>query len=1300
MRGAVNGVVTSPLSVSTTLGEGSLGTPAAAAGEEDREGGGVRRASFDETVTEGGGRGRGRLEIYAGNGAFGRSIPAGMRGQPNKSLAPIKSALRRLSNTPASEDSGSSSDSSAGAGNSGGGNMSDSRISKSEPALSQAVNGYNEERVTEEYRGPSENTLVSSSRAGSVEGRAPSVGIISGEGSGKGKARSEEPRRQSAGSDVIAGSPPTQKSQRKPSGSGGREGEGKDGRSGRSFFRTRRKSNGPRSQSPELDTAATTYPSLPRKGSGGKDPEGEEGDRSLTFPRRNRPGSAGREQGATTTTTTYFHNKAIVGQMLTTENVAIVVENYARRPNSHFRGESAPPFGSNGESWESRGGDVGGSSGWSDREGEESDDSMTPPGANPRRTSAPTRAGKKTLLITTDTLDPAATEPPTWGPNRRGTVLTSATSMTSSNGPWRSNENVVAKKSSYAPWRFPLTIPSRWLSLRNAMAVTNVAIIAVAIIIIAVVSYLAGQDNANNSLSVLGHVAIRQVSLSMESALGRAETICGVMPAAVASSGLRPGTAGCGAYFWGLARGLNRWTGDQFYLVDEQGAFCGVSIRNFTGYQSKPLEHFNLTEGMDNFELRVANGSAPAPRSFYNLKTNAGRCPDFGNPACVEALLNSAPVAQDLYDATQLPYYRQATSGQERWTFAYDLGSGDGFGITNFYPILHPFNSSLFLIAAVDIRLQHLSQFFRDVVLTSMRSRSMSDPSGVTESDGRASSELVQFMVVEADSMLVLASTCTDTMGADSTQTASDPQPPALLISELNNPCWGKAGELVGSFSSLPTEIAYEDADTAQMGVVRTNWIGDDIVLAARFYPRPGLNWIIIGRIPNQFFDMGLGRAFTLQIPLTAGLVLLAAGLASFLITRAIGGPLKKAAEKMMRIANLNFDEDDDDSMSDEEYSDEDFVEGILSSPRLWWRRFSTSSGDTHSSAGGRAADLEMGVVDRMRRRLSRSRSRSRRRRGSTASRKGLDGFELKEIRILNTAMNAMTSGLKSFSKYVPLEVVALLVKMQREAVLGVDEMSLSVFFSDIANFTTLAERMPPQTLVHVMSDYLNEMSNIILDSQGIVDKFIGDAVMAFWNAPLFLKDHAIVACGAALRSQSRLRELRDDWVRQGFPEIRARIGINTGPALVGNLGSPTRLNYTCLGDTVNLASRLEGLNKRYNTSIIVSHAVRDELGDQYVLRPLDYVAVKGKTVAVKCYELIDVMEGCDPTVLARANLYTQAFDLYCQSQFEEAKIGFERYLLDVPWDVPANMHLEECIRLAEEGVPKEWSPVVVLEEK
>ena len=134
--------------------------------------------------------------------------------------------------------------------------------------------------------------------------------------------------------------------------------------------------------------------------------------------------------------------------------------------------------------------------------------------------------------------------------------------------------------------------------------------------------------------------------------------------------------------------------------------------------------------------------------------------------------------------------------------------------------------------------------------------------------------------------------------------------------------------------------------------------------------------------------------------------------------------------------------------------------------------------------------------------------------------------------------------------------------------------------FSDIADFTTISESLQPSELVELLSLYLDEMSKIVIDSGGVVDKYIGDAIMAFWNSPLKVENHQVISCRVALQSQERLRELHLLWKEGGYPLIKMRIGVHSGPVLVGNLGSPDRLNYTCIGDNVNLASRLEGLNK------------------------------------------------------------------------------------------------------------------------
>ena len=241
---------------------------------------------------------------------------------------------------------------------------------------------------------------------------------------------------------------------------------------------------------------------------------------------------------------------------------------------------------------------------------------------------------------------------------------------------------------------------------------------------------------------------------------------------------------------------------------------------------------------------------------------------------------------------------------------------------------------------------------------------------------------------------------------------------------------------------------------------------------------------------------------------------------------------------------------------------------------------------------------------------------------------------------------------------------------------------------------------MSPNNLVTLMSEYLDAMSQIILENQGVVDKFIGDAVMAFWNAPFILEDHAAVGCKAALQSQAKLAELRLLWAERKYPEINARIGLNTGTALVGNLGAPDRLNYTCIGDNVNLASRLEGLNKAYKTSIMLSEYTYDKVRDRFLCRPLDLVAVKGKSVPVMVFELVDFTETADAEVAREVMAMHTAFQLYISGKFSIAKRYFQRYLVNHPGDASAKQHVDLCEKYISEPPPEDWDGRVISNEK
>ena len=193
----------------------------------------------------------------------------------------------------------------------------------------------------------------------------------------------------------------------------------------------------------------------------------------------------------------------------------------------------------------------------------------------------------------------------------------------------------------------------------------------------------------------------------------------------------------------------------------------------------------------------------------------------------------------------------------------------------------------------------------------------------------------------------------------------------------------------------------------------------------------------------------------------------------------------------------------------------------------------------------------------------------------------------------------------------------------------------LTVFFSDIRGFTEKSESMSSQELVNYLNVYLTAMTNTVVEYYGTLDKYIGDAVMGFWGAPVAQPDHALLACKCALRQIERLKELNANWPPER--QIEIGIGINTGVMTVGNMGSPMRMNYTLIGDNVNLASRLEGTNKTYFTHIIMSEYTYALVKDKVLVRELDNIRVKGKNKSVLIYELIDVLEGLDPPSLEDA---------------------------------------------------------------
>jgi len=195
-------------------------------------------------------------------------------------------------------------------------------------------------------------------------------------------------------------------------------------------------------------------------------------------------------------------------------------------------------------------------------------------------------------------------------------------------------------------------------------------------------------------------------------------------------------------------------------------------------------------------------------------------------------------------------------------------------------------------------------------------------------------------------------------------------------------------------------------------------------------------------------------------------------------------------------------------------------------------------------------------------------------------------GSAIREIARLESAASLLRTSLKSFSSFVPLDVVRQLIKSGIPLTLGVEPRFLTVFFSDLENFSSHSETLAPNDLLVQISTYLEEVSSAISEEGGTVDKFIGDGVMAFWNAPAQRPDHVLRACAGALRAARRMERINDNWEAEGRPRIRIRIGLNCATVLVGNVGSSTRLSYTALGDGVNVAARLAGINKLFGTTI------------------------------------------------------------------------------------------------------------------
>lgn len=288
-----------------------------------------------------------------------------------------------------------------------------------------------------------------------------------------------------------------------------------------------------------------------------------------------------------------------------------------------------------------------------------------------------------------------------------------------------------------------------------------------------------------------------------------------------------------------------------------------------------------------------------------------------------------------------------------------------------------------------------------------------------------------------------------------------------------------------------------------------------------------------------------------------------------------------------------------------------------------------------------------------------------------------------------------------AFARYVPEKVVQDIINDPSKLSLGGNEQVVTVLFSDVAGFTSISEIMTPRDLVALLNEYLTAMTDIVLENNGIIDKYEGDAVMAEFGVPMHYDNHAQMGCRAALKMQKELRVLRKKWLDEGKPAMEARIGLNTGEVIVGNMGSRDVFDYTVMGDHVNLGARLEGANKSYGTKIMISEFTYAMVKDDFYTRSLDLIRVKGKQKPVEVYELIaEKNEPLTAKFKEHLEYYIAGIQAYRNREWEKGIDLFEHSLELYPEDQPSQIYRTRCIEFRYNEPPDDWDGVITMKTK
>lgn len=291
-----------------------------------------------------------------------------------------------------------------------------------------------------------------------------------------------------------------------------------------------------------------------------------------------------------------------------------------------------------------------------------------------------------------------------------------------------------------------------------------------------------------------------------------------------------------------------------------------------------------------------------------------------------------------------------------------------------------------------------------------------------------------------------------------------------------------------------------------------------------------------------------------------------------------------------------------------------------------------------------------------------------------------------------------------TFAKYVSPAVVEEILRDPSNIELGGKKMELTVMFSDVRGFTTISEKLDPRALSNLLNSYLTPMTDIVFETKGTLDKYMGDAIMAFWGAPIHFDNHAEKAAECALLMLKKLKVLQDEYIAKGLPTIDIGIGLNTGDMSVGNMGSNTVRSYTVMGDSVNLGSRLEGINKEYGTRIIVSEFTQNRIAKSFVTREVDWVRVKGKHQPVRIFELLGTRQAGPlapaSDMVAILPDFESGFKLFHERHFDEAMSAFTRALNLKPDDECSQLYIERCQAYLENPPPPDWDGVSTMKTK